>query len=295
MTGPAAPPQAPTCYRHPGRVTYVSCTRCGRPICGEDQIPASVGFHCPDDVRAASATVRRKQAVYGGRAHDRPLVTEGLVAALVLVFLVTLAGGATLLLGSGASPVYDLLALQPIRLDDGSGPTDGVAQGQWWRLLTAVFVHYGALHLALNAYALLQLGPELERALGRLRFLALFLLSGLAGCAASYAFGPENGRAAGASGAVYGLAGAWLLLARRRRADTGPVVSFLVLGLLLSVSVPNIDLRGHVGGLVGGTLAAAVLFAPPPGPRRGAAQAVGLAALLVLVLAVVAVRTSALR
>ena len=238
--------------------------------------------------------MRPRRTAFGGRVHDAPLVTQVLVGLNVVVFLVTLAGGATVLLGSGSSPVYDLLTLQPVRLDDGSGPTDGVADGQWWRLLTACFVHYGALHLLLNAYALLQLGPALESALGRVRFTALYLVAGLAGSAASYALGPVNARAAGASGAVYGLAGAWLLLARRRRADAGPVVGFLVIGLLLSVSVPNIDLRGHVGGLLGGLAVAAVLFGVPPGPRRTLAQATGVAAVLLLVVAAVALRTAAL-
>ncbi len=284
----------PTCYRHPDRVTYVRCTRCDRPICGEDQISASVGFQCPDDVRAGNRGVRGARTAFGGLVRDRPLVTQTLVGLNVAVFLATLAGGATLALGSGASPLYDYLAQQPIRLDDGSGPTDGIADGQVWRLLTSMFLHYGGLHLLFNMVALLQIGPMLESALGRVRFLTLYLMAGLAGSALSYTLGPETARAAGASGAVYGLAAGLLLLARRRRQGTGPIVAFLFLGLLIS-QVPGIDLWGHVGGFLGGAAVASVFFAVPPGRRRTLVQAVGVVAVLLVVAGLVTARTVSLR
>ena len=284
----------PTCYRHPDRVTYVRCNRCDRPICGEDQITAAVGFQCPDDVRAGHRVQRRGRTSFGGVPHERPLVTQILLAVNVAVFLVALAGGATLALGSGASPLYDTLAQQPVRLDDGSGATDGIADGQLWRLLTATFLHYGGLHLLLNMVALSQLGPALEQVLGRARFLTLYLVAGVSGSALSYALGPETARSAGASGAVYGLVAALLLLARRRRQDTGPLLAFLLLGLLIS-QAPGIDLWGHVGGFVGGAAVAGVLYGVPAGPRRTALQALGVTAVVLLVAGVVAARTVSLR
>ncbi len=288
------PESGPTCYRHPDRVTYVRCTRCDRPICGEDQISAAVGFQCPDDVRAGNQGLRRTRGAFGGRERDRPLVTQTLVGLNVLVFLVTLAGGATLGLGGGDSPLYDHLAQQPVRLDDGSGPTDGIADGQLWRLLSASFLHYGGLHLLLNMVVLLQLGPVLERALGRLRFLTLYLMAGVAGSALSYTLGPENARAAGASGAVFGLAAALLLLARHRRQDTRPIATFLVLGLLIS-QTPGIDLWSHLGGFLGGGALAAVFYGVPPGQGRDVRQALGVAAVSVAVAGLVAARTAALQ
>lgn len=274
-------------------MTYVRCTRCDRPICGEDQITAAVGFQCPDDVREGNRGVRAARTAFGGRPNDRPLVTQVLVGINVVVFLVTLAGGASLVLGSGASPLYDYLAQQPLRLDDGSGATDGIADGQVWRLLTATFLHYGGLHLLLNMVVLLQLGPVLEQALGRSRFLTLYLLSGVAGSALSFTLGPEAARAAGASGAVYGLAAGLLLLARRRRQETGPIVTFLLLGLLIS-QVPGIDLWGHLGGFLGGAAVAGVFYAAPPGKHRTRRQLLGVALVVLVVSGLVVARSASL-
>lgn len=279
-----------TCYRHADRVTYVRCIRCDRLICGRCQTPAAVGFQCPDDVKAGNATVRRARAAYGGRARERPDVTYVLLGLNVAIFLLTLAVGGSVLSG-GDAELYRHFAMQPVALMDGEGITSGVADGQWWRLLTAGFLHYGVLHLGLNMAALYSLGPGLEQSLGRLRFLALYLLCALAGNAASYAFGPENVRAAGASGALYGLVGAALVLSRRRGEDLRPLLSFLVLGVLLSVAVPQIDLRAHAGGFLAGLLGGVALFLAPPGRRRGQVQALGMVVLLLLVVAVVAART----
>lgn len=284
----------PTCYRHPERVTYVSCTRCGRSICGEDQIPASVGFHCPEDVRAAAAGARQARSAFGGRLSSGTDVTYGLILVNVVVFAATALGGASALVGGGDSELYRLFALAPVALQDGGQVTPGVVDGQYWRLGTAMFLHYGSLHLILNMLALFQLGPELERALGRLRFAALYLICGVAGSAGSYAFGPENARSAGASGAIYGLAGAWFLLARRRGLDATPVLGFIGVGLLLSVTIPAIDLRAHVGGLLAGLACGTALFLSPRGPARPRLQAIGLLIVVLVVAGVVAARTDVL-
>lgn len=257
-------------------------------------VSASVGFQCPDDAREGARSLRSPRTALGGTPVDRPTVTFALIGLNVLVFAATALGGSSIGFGGGASPLYARLALQPVTLDYGGdlGLVPGVADGQFWRLLTATFLHYGLLHLLFNMLALFQLGPLLEQALGRARFLALYLLAGVAGTTATYLFGPTGGQAAGASGAVFGLFAAAYVLERRR--GTGGAGQFAVLigvNLLLTFSIPNIDVRGHLGGLVAGGLAALVLALVPPGPRRGLLQGVGLAALALVLVVAVVVRT----
>lgn len=287
----------PVCYRHPDRETYVRCTRCDRPICPDDMVPASVGFQCPDDARAGARSVRPARTAVGGRLTDgRALVTLVLIGINVLVQVVTAAGGTSLGFGGGASPLYDRLAMQPVSLLNAAGAVvPGVADGQWWRLVTATFLHFGWLHLAFNMLALLQLGTVVEAALGRARFLVLYLLAGVAGTTASYVLGPLNLQAAGASGAIFGLFGAAYVLERRRGGGAaGQYLVLIVVNLVLTFSIPNIDIRGHLGGLVMGALAALVLVAVPAGPRRSVLQGAGLALLAVLLVSAVVLRTAAL-
>lgn len=295
----------PTCYRHAQRVSYVSCTRCGRHICGECQIPASVGFHCPDDVKAAHQGVRQPRTSYGGRlgGSGDGQVTRVLIGINVAVFVATVLGGAALVLGGGDSPLYRLFAMQPITLGEPGSDriTHGIADGEYYRLLTAAFLHYGTLHLLLNMFALISLGPELERALGRWRFLGLYVFCGIAGNAVSYALGPEVARAAGASGAIYGLAGAWLVLSRHRKEDLGPILGFLALGFAITFLPDlNIDWRAHLGGFLAGVGLGAALFLPGrrDAEQRAVAdrvQLVGALIAVLLVVAIVAARTMDLR
>lgn len=262
-------------------------------------VPASVGFQCPSCVKEGAATVRQPTAAYGGAARSRPLVTQVLLGLNVLAFLATTLTGTGVLFGGSPSPLFQRLALSPSLhpvFTDGqfTGVVDGVAQGQYYRLLTAMFLHFGIVHIALNMYCLLSLGPVVESAVGRLRFTALYLLSGLAGSALSYLLGPQQELAAGASGAVFGLFAAFFVLQRRRGGDVTSISVTIVLNLLFSFSVPNIDWRGHVGGLVGGALVTAALVYAPSGPRRALLQAAGCAGVVLAVVAVVVVRTSAL-
>ena len=260
-------------------------------------VPAAVGFHCPDDAREGARSVRQPRTVYGGRPVDRPVVTPVLVGINVVVFLATAVGGTSLAFGGGASPLYAALAMQPVAFDSGTGPgvVQGVADGQLWRLVTAMFLHFGVAHIVLNVLALLHLGPALEPALGRLRFLTLYMLSGVAGTVASYAFGPVLQRSAGASGAIFGLAAAAYVLERRRGgAEASSYAVLLGVNLVLTFVVPFIDVRGHLGGLVGGALVAGVFVLTPPGPRRGLLHAAGCLALAGLLAVVVVLRTAAL-
>jgi membrane associated rhomboid family serine protease len=268
----------PACYRHPDRETYVRCSRCDRPICPDCMVSASVGFQCPDCVREGNRTVRQARTAFGGRVHgDTALVTKGLIAINLAVFLLALVVGAPL------ARQLVLIAVDPY---DG----EGVAQGGWYRLLTSAFLHQQVLHLALNMFALWIFGPPLEASLGRARFLALYLLSAVAGSAASYAFNPPLQGSLGASGAIFGVVGAALVADRRTRSNRTGLLVYLAVLLLPGFLIPGIDWRAHVGGLIAGALLALV-FAYAPRARRTVFQAAAAGAVLAAVVAVVALRT----
>lgn len=262
--------------------------------------PASVGFQCPSCVKEGAATVRRAQAVYGGKAPSRPDATTAIIGLNVVVFVLTTLSGTGFLLGGHTSTLFNKLALIPatVHLPEYVFPAsygDGVAQGGYYRLLTSMFLHFGIVHIALNMYCLYLLGPALELALGRLRFVGLYLLSGLSGSALSYALGSPSEQAAGASGAVFGLFAAFFVLQRKRGGDVSSIGTTIVINLVISFGAASyIDWRGHVGGLVGGGLVALALVHAPAGPRRSLYQAAGALGVAVVVAVVVAARTAAL-
>jgi membrane associated rhomboid family serine protease len=239
-------------------------------------VEAAVGFQCPDCVREGRRSVRPARTTFGGRAVADATVTRVLIALNVLGFLYELQVGENVAAGRFAM-----------------SPTS-VAHGEYYRLVTAAFLHYGPIHLALNMYALYMLGSQVERTLGRSRFVAMYLASALGGSMLSYLLSPRNVLGAGASGAVYGLFGAYFVIARRLRADTSQIVGVIGFNLVFSFVVPSIDWRAHIGGLlVGGALTYA--FAHLDGPRRDVLHAAAVAAVVVLLLVVIAVRTAALR
>jgi membrane associated rhomboid family serine protease len=238
-------------------------------------IPASVGFQCPECVHAGRAATRapRRGGLRSAGRRWGP-VTLSLIAVNVAMFVVTAVsagiGGANPLLSNYVSRVFVELAQIPIAVD----------AGEWWRLVTAAFLHVGPIHLALNMLALLVFGSELESALGRWRYLALYFLSILGGAAAVQLFGSPFTPVAGASTALYGLLGGLGVLLIHRRQDLRGLVTLLVINVLISVLVPNVSILGHVGGLVAGALAAAVLVLAR---RHVAWQVAGLAVLAVVV------------
>ena len=283
-TAAAADPAV--CYRHPDREAHIRCVRCERRICPDCMIPASVGFQCPECVKQGNKAVRRATTVFGGRVTDDPgWVSKVLIAINVIAYVLQVAVGSTVerhfwLIGG---PVFDP------RL----GQVVGVADGEYWRLLTAAFLHGSLIHLALNMYALYLFGPPLEAAFGRARFLALYLVSAVGGSAASYAVAAPGSPSLGASGAVFGLLGAFFVVNRRLGRDSSQLLVLLVINLAFGFIAPNIDWRAHLGGLVTGALcAAAIAYAPQR--RRVQVQVVGIVVVLVVALAVVAVRTAAL-
>ncbi len=292
MSGPSDPAgpvdSPPTCYRHAGRETWVRCTRCERPICPDCMRAASVGFQCPECVADGARTVREARTSFGGRVSTDPRrVTTVLIGLNVLVFVLGLATGEAELrerFGNIPGP-----AVLP-----GQAPLAGVAMGEYYRLVTAAFLHAGLLHLALNMVALYVLGPPLEAALGRARFLALYLLSALGGSVAAYLLAPANTLGVGASGAIFGLFGAYAVVVRRLGGDTGPVMGLLAVNLVITFAVPFIDWRAHLGGLATGAVLTAALVYAPRGSSRTAVQAVACSAVAVVLIALVAARTAAL-
>ena len=296
-------PTTPVCYRHPGRETYIRCTRCDRPICPECMREASVGHQCPECVNEGRRSVRPVRTAFGGGAAGRlGYVTKTLIALNVLVMLISIASDRGGDAAAGGSGFGGLLGGSTPLTDWGSvlgqavfpdGTVGGIAQGQWYRLVTAMFLQYGLVHLLLNMWALWVLGRTLEAVLGPLRFLALYLIAGLGGNVAVYLFSPPNQPAAGASTAIFGLFAAIFVIMRRLGRDTSAIVPILVINLIFTFTVPGISIAGHLGGLVTGALMALVL-AYAPRMRRTVFQAAGGAIVLVALLGLVLVRTGML-
>ena len=235
-----------TCYRHPDRETGVACSNCGRPICPDCMTTTPVGMRCPECARQ-----RTKVRTMG--SGSEPTLTYVLIAINVLIALGTMFGGASATGGGGFSG-STLLA-------DGAVSRFGVDSGDYWRILTAGFLHTGFIHLLFNMFALYILGGMLEPAIGRLRFGVIYFVSLLAGSFGALALEPIS-PTVGASGAVFGLMGAAVVVMRNR--GVNPMESglglWIGLNLLITFTIPNISIGGHIGGLLGGALAAFVMF-----------------------------------
>ena len=236
------------CYRPPNRETYISCSECGRPICTECMTPAPVGQRCPEHsgkpqgIRRVPAGARRS-AFEGTSA----LVTKTLLGVNVAIYVITAAQGSGINSPGGSLFTKWLLF----------GPA--VANGDWWRLITSAFLHANLIHIAFNMYFLWFVGSAVETALGRGRFLAVYLNSGLAGSAGALVFNPAS-PTVGASGALFGILGAAVVLERQRDYVLGgSALGLVVINLILSFSISNISVGGHIGGLIGGILCALVL------------------------------------
>ena len=279
------PAQTATCYRHPGREAHIRCARCNRRICPDCMIDASVGFQCPECVREGNKGVRRARTAFGGRVSGDPgYVSKVLIALNVLAFLAQQAS-------ASVDPRFWLIGGPGF--DPRIGAEVGVADGEVYRLLTAAFLHGGVLHIALNMYALFLFGPPLEAALGRVRFTALYLLSALGGSALSYTFSNPGTPSLGASGAVFGLLGAFLVVNRKMGRDTSGVLVLLGINFAYGFIASGIDWRAHLGGLIAGGLSA-IALAYAPRKRRTLIQVAGLLLVFVAVVALVAWRTAQL-
>ena len=225
--------QEPVCYRHPSRVTYILCHRCGNNICTECMVSAPVGFQCPDCVRAGQVRLRVQSL-----EDYKPRVTYAIIAICVVI---------------QALPVLGVLSSQSLIYNFSLWPR-AVADGQLERLVTAMFLHGGWLHLGMNMYMLMVLGRQLEWALGRVRYVVLYLLAGIGGSTASYWFNGIDVPSVGASGAIFGLFAAVFMFGRERGLNTQDIVAVVGLNLVIGFVVPGIDWRAHLGGLVIGAV-----------------------------------------
>ena len=247
------------CYRHPDRQSFVLCQRCGRTICAECQTPAAVGVHCPECMRESRQSAPRTKpalvtSVRRLAQPGAPIVTYAVMALCVIVFAAEVLTGQ--LVGSG-SPIVGALLYYP--------PYTSVEP---WRMLTSLFVHGSILHILFNMYSLFILGPELERLVGRWRFVALFLLSGLGGSVAVLLSSPAS-PVIGASGAIFGLFGAYFVIARHLGGNSRQLIIVIVINLVIGFIVPNIAWQAHVGGLLIGALVAFVLVRTRDRQKRG--------------------------
>ena len=269
---------APACYRHPGRETYIRCARCERYICPDCMTAAPVGFQCPECVSEGERTVRQPTTVLGGQLRERgdDLVTKILIGLNVGIWLIGMVAGF-----GGIAARFALLS------GNLGGQPVGVADGEWYRLLTAAFVHEQPWHLALNMYALWILGRMLEPVLGRWRFVTLYLLSALGGAAASLL--APGVISYGASGAVFGLMGALFVVLRRFGRDVTAVLVILAINVVFGFVVPGIDWRAHFGGLITGAVLA-FAFAHAPRAHRALVSALACVAMLVVIIMMVTVR-----
>jgi membrane associated rhomboid family serine protease len=252
--------------------------------------PASVGFQCPDCVKEGARSTRQGRTAYGGVRPATPgRVTLTLIALNVLVFVIVQATGG----GNGtALPRLALIPVGDVYLVDGV-PTmvDGVSDGAVWQLGTAMFTHVQLWHIGFNMLALYILGPQLEMVLGRARFLALYLLSGLTGSAFVYWLAEERSVTVGASGAIFGLMAALLVVAFKVRGDVQALLTLVAVNVVITVlGAGFISWQGHLGGFVGGLLLALVLVYAPR-QRRTAWQVAGLSAVGVLLAVAIVVRT----
>jgi membrane associated rhomboid family serine protease len=252
----AGPPQAP-CTWHPDRHTPLSCSRCGRPACPECLTPASVGFHCPECVAQGRAATRAPRTVAGARLGQRPVVTISLIVINLAFFLVTAVQGRSAMDLSGSA----------LYLQGGLIPAE-VASGEYWRLVTAGFLHGNLIHIATNMLSLYWLGIPLERILGRSRMLTIYLLSLLGSSVSVFLFSAPVSLTIGASGAVYGLMGALVVTFRRLRLDLRPLIVVLALNIFVTFQYPGLSWQGHLGGLVVGAISGAAMVFPPRSTRR---------------------------
>lgn len=269
------------CYAHPKTPTKLSCSRCGRPICGRCAIPASVGQHCPECVAEARRTTPRVRHVRTSAA-PATFATLGLLVAIFIVQLIVPKEGP-----------FDYLSVHYGLLQRAIAD-----KGQVYRLFTAMLLHAGFLHIAFNGYALFLIGPFIERIFGSRRFIAIFITTGLVGSAVSYMWGPCNELGVGASGAIFGLLGCLAVYVYRRRENPSMnmlwrnIVFIVVLNAIIGIAASGqIDVRAHAGGFAAGLLVGGLLDERGGHPST-ARQAAAFGLLLGLTVVLTALRTA---
>jgi membrane associated rhomboid family serine protease len=278
----------PVCYRHPNRETYVSCVRCGRHACPDCLRSAAVGQQCVECVRGAGRADRPARTVFGGRPSQTALITWILIGINVVLYLVQL-------VRPNLANDWELLGYAPFSL---GGPPQGIAAGQWYRLLTSAFLPgtggLGFTDILFNMVALAFVGPGLEQMFGRVRFLGVYLLSAIGGGVMFYWIVPPNQPALGASGAIFGLFAAWFVVSRRLRFDSRAIVALIAINLVFGFIDHSIAWQDHLGGLiVGAAITAAYAYAPRKG--RPAIQLGASVAVIVILIIAVVIRTAQIK
>lgn len=271
------------CYRHPDRPAFIACQRCARPICPADMTEASVGFQCPECVAAAASATRRPRTIAGGAiSTDAGRITLIVIAINVVAQLLVMAQGGTT--DPNRSDFFRWGWMSGIE----------VALGEdYWRLVTAAFLHGGLLHIALNMYALYLFGPFVEEVLGRWRFVVTYLTLAVGSSVLVYLLTAPGVATIGASGAVFGLFGlALVFLIRTRQNITGMLVLLAINGVISLQS--GISWQGHLGGFLTG-LALGLVFAYAPRDRRTLYQIGAFALLWALFAVAVVMRTEQIR
>lgn len=272
---PAAEPsiEIPVCPRHPDRISYVRCQRCGRPACPECQRTAAVGVQCVDCVHEqARARSTGVSGPYGGApaAGGRAIVTYVMIGLCIAVYLLQLV--------LPDDFMYQQFAYAPV-----------TTETEPWRMLTSAFLHSQGLilHIAFNMYALWIIGRALEPLVGHARYLALYLLSAFGGSVGYLLFNSlsDNSGVVGASGAVFGLFGALFVVQRHRGGDIRGLLWLIGINFALGFIAPGIAWQAHLGGLVTGGLAAALVVYVPRSAQRSLIQWAGMAALLAVLVA----------
>ena len=263
------------CYRHPDRQSFIICQRCGRTICSECQTQAAVGVHCPECVREARASAPRTSR--GTRTRIKrsfrsssgvPVVTYTLIAINIAVFAFDFVTGGSLY--GWLAYRGDFTALQP------------------WRMLTSAFMHASILHLLFNMFSLFIFGPVIENAVGRARFSALYLLAAFGGSLAVLLLAPTQA-VVGASGAIFGLLGAFFIIQRRLGGNNAQLLVLIGLNVAFGFIVPNVAWQAHLGGLVVGAAVAAVYMAT----RHRSKKALQIASVAGIGVALVAITVAA--
>jgi len=249
------------CYRHPDRETGLSCSECGRPICYECMTPAAVGLRCPEHSGKPQGIQKVQRAVTGVGSSRINVVTMTLIGINVAVAIAEFASGrsasftnntifdhgalfSSLIVKNGTFYI-SYPGLQPV----------GVAHGEWWRLVTSMFLHANFLHIAVNMYSLYFAGSILEHLIGRWRFFLLYMVAGVAGSAGALVWSP-NTPTLGASGAIFGVLGALFILERRGVISSGgQILALIIINLVITFALSSyISVGAHVGGLIGGVV-----------------------------------------
>lgn len=297
----------PTCYRHSDREATIRCQRCARPICTACMNEAAVGFQCSECVNAGRRETRQDIGPYGGARPAQPALTSQVLIGLnALVWLMVVATGGSrgvLMQKLALTPRgICLSSTDPGLYIDGLTKTacqalgakmtwsDGVSSGAVWQVLTSAFTHVEIWHIAFNMLALWFLGPQLDMMLGRARFLAMYLGSALVASAFVMWFSDPAAATLGASGAIFGMMGAILVIAHKHHGDVRTILIWLGANALITVLGSSaISWQGHLGGFLGGLAIAAVLIYAPRA-NRTRTQWLMVSAIIALTLVAIAIR-----